>query len=163
MNAILRRQIKLAAAALLGIAACCAVLAQQVERSAAPLAAEAAVRFASIDVVIDAPEPLAAWQFELSDGNGSMLIVGIENGDSAAFADAPYFDLDAVQAGRAERIVVADFNASPGADLPQGTTRIATVHVRYDAQTSPDYQLRLMAAGNAAGEPIDAAIELATR
>lgn len=143
---------------------CAAVLAQQAERSAPPaLAADAAVRFASVDVFIDSPQPLAAWQFELTDATGSMLIVGVENGDSAAFGEAPYFDLDAVAAGTAERIVVADFNAEPGAALPDGTTRIATVHVRHGAQTDPEYQIRLMAAGNAAGERIDAAIRLATR
>lgn len=146
----------------LTIALCAAVFAQQVQRSAAPVA-DAAVRFASVDVFVDSPEPLAAWQFELTDASGSMLIVGVENGDSAAFGDAPYFDLEAVQAGSAERIVVADFNADPGAELPEGATRIATVHVRYGAQIDPDYQIRLMAAGNAAGERIDAAIRLATR
>lgn len=139
-----------------------AVVAQEANRLTAPLAeAVAAVQFASLDVIIDSPEPLAAWQFELTDQNGSMLVVGIENGDSAAFTDAPYYDLDAVQNGLAERIIVADFNAQPSAALPTGATRVATIHVRYDAFTDPDYSLRLMAAGNAAGEPIDAAIRLA--
>lgn len=150
--------------ALLGSFICCAVLAQQPQDSAESAdASQAAVRFASLDVIIDSPEPLGAWQFELSDDNGSMLIVGVENGDSPAFGDPPYFDLAAVRAGSAERIVVADFNALPGADLPDGATRIATIHVRYDAQIDPDYRLRLMAAGNAAGEPVDAAIRLAPR
>ena len=135
--------------------------AQQAERAAAPAAT--AVRFVSLDVLIETPEPLAAWQFELADANGTMRVVGVENGDSAAFREAPYFDLDAVQRGTAERIVVADFNAAPDAELPSGTTRIATVHVRHDERVDPDYQLRLMAAGNAAGEPIAAAIRLETR
>ena len=139
-----------------------AVVAQEADRLTAPLAeAVAAVQFQSLDIIIDSPEPLAAWQFELTDRNGSMLIVGVENGDSAAFANAPYFDLDAVQSGRADRIIVADFNAQPSAALPTGATRIATVHVRLDAFSDPDYELRLVAAGNAAGEPIDAAIRLA--
>ena len=173
MTARARVRIAALTLTLLGSSVCIAVLAHQPPRGAAPAEAiepaelaspaDAAVRFASLDVIIDTPEPLGAWQFEMSDGNGSMLIVGVENGDSPAFGDAPYFDLDAVQAGRAERIVVADFNALPGADLPNGATRVATVHVRYDAQIAPDYRLRLMAAGNAAGEPIDAAIRFATR
>ena len=140
---------------------CINVLGQEAERSLAPTAdLVSAVRFASLDVVIDSPEPLAAWQFELTDRNGAMLIVGVENGDSDAFAAAPYFDLDAVQDGTAERIIVADFNAQSGADLPIGATRIATVHVQLDARITPDYELRLVAAGNAAGDPIDATIRL---
>lgn len=140
-------------------------LAQQAERNLAPSAADeaSAVRFASIDVIVDSPEPLAAWQFELTDNNASMRVVGVENGESEAFADAPYFDLEAVAAGTAERIVVADFNAGSDAELPVGTTRIATVHVQYAVQSEPDFQLRLMAAGNAAGERIAAAIRLSTQ
>jgi hypothetical protein len=137
-------------------------LAQQAELSIAPSAdLVSEFRFASLDVVIDAAEPLAAWQFELTDRNGAMLIVGVENGDSDAFSDAPYFDLDAVSRGNAERIIVADFNAAPNVNLPSGAVRIATVHVRYSAQIDPDYQLRLVAAGNAAGEPIEADIRIA--
>lgn len=153
---------KLAILSTLALLAAITVSAQQNERLEA-FAADAisAVRFASLDVIIESPEPLAAWQFELSDRSGSMLVVGVENGDSAAFSDAPYFDLDAVAQGRAERIIVADFNAALDAALPSGATRIATVHVRYDAQTDPEYVLRLVAAGNAAGEPIEAAIRLA--
>jgi hypothetical protein len=162
VRSAIRRFALLSTLALLGAAAGIAVMAQQAESLAAPAAdAIAAVRFASLDIVINSPEPLAAWQFELTDRNASMLIVGVENGDSPAFGGAPYFDLDAVQSGRAERIIVADFNAARDAALPSGTTRIATVHVRYDAQTDPEYALRLVAAGNAAGEPIAATIRIA--
>lgn len=156
------KNLRVTAVAVMAASACIAVLAQETERAVAPTAVAAtAVRFESLDVVIDSPEPLAAWQFELTDRNGAMLIVGVENGDSEAFNDAPYFDLDAVQSGNAERIIVADFNAQPSAALPTGATRIATVHVRYNTFTDPDYALRLVAAGNAAGEPIDAAIRFA--
>ena len=160
---IIRRNFVLAGvAAVLSVAAGVSGLAQQAELSIAPAAdALNTVRFASLDVVIDAAEPLAAWQFELTDRNGAMLIVGVENGDSDAFSDAPYFDLDAVTRGNAEKVIVADFNAAPNADLPSGAIRIATIHVRYDAQTDPDYDLRLVAAGNAAGEPIEADIRIA--
>lgn len=151
----------LLAAAVVSMTSYFVVFAQEADLVAPAAEVVAAVQFDTIDIIIDSQEPLAAWQFELTDRSGSMLVVGVENGDSAAFGDAPYFDLDAIQNGRADRIIVADFNAQPSAVLPSGATRVATIHVRYNTFTDPDYALRLMAAGNAAGEPIDAAIRLA--
>ena len=113
-------------------------------------------RFAAVDVYFDSAEPLAAWQFELSDPNGAMAVVGIENGDSAAFPDAPRYDMAAIQQDRADRIVVADFSLADSGLLPSGRTRVATVHVRLAGATPPDLELQLIAAGNAAGEPIAA-------
>jgi hypothetical protein len=117
-------------------------------------------RFATVEVFVASSEPLAAWQFELAERSGRMTVVGVENGDSDAFGDAPYYDLDTVQRGAAERIVVADFSLSDAASLPVGRTRVATVHVRLMGSAAPDYEVRLVAAGNSAGEPIDAAISL---
>ncbi len=121
---------------------------------------DAAVRFAALDIYLEASEPVAAWQFELSEGTGQMLVVGVENGESAAFEGAPYYDLEAVRAGVADRIIVADFTTRPASELPTGKFRIATVHVQLSGSTDPDYALRLVAAGNEAGEPIQASIEL---
>jgi hypothetical protein len=118
------------------------------------------VRFAAIDVYIDSIEPLAAWQFELTDKSGSMTVVGVENGDSAAYRDAPYYDLDAVSADRADRIVVADYSLAARNDLPVGRTRIATVHVRLIGGQAPDFDLRLIAAGNIDGRAIPAEANL---
>jgi hypothetical protein len=128
-----------------------------------PAVTDAAIRFAAIDIFIDSTEPLAAWQFELRERSGTMTVVGVENGDSAAFATAPYYDLNAVQRGAAERIVVADFSTSAGASLPVGSTRVATVHVRLTGARAPDYELRLIAAGDTEGRPIDAAIHLSAQ
>lgn len=116
-----------------------------------------AIRFAAIDVFVDSAEPLAAWQFELTEATGAMAVVGVENGDSNAFAGTPHYDLDAVSAGRADRIVVADYSLAAGAALPVGRTRVATVHVRLAGNRAPDFELQLIAAGNAAGRPIAAA------
>ena len=117
----------------------------------------AAVRFATIDVYVNSPEPLAAWQFELSEATGAMAVVGVENGESEAFAGTPHYDLDAVAQGRAERIIVADYSLGASAALPIGRTRVATVHVRLTGAREPAFELQLIAAGNAAGQAIDAA------
>lgn len=121
---------------------------------------DAAVRFAALDIYLMASEPFAAWQFELAERTGQMLVVGVENGESAAFEGAPYYDLEAVRAGVAERIVVADFTVKPASELPRGRVRIATLHVRLNGPANPDYALRLIAAANEAGEPIPASIDL---
>jgi hypothetical protein len=122
----------------------------------AQFAAPAEFRFATVDVYIDSAEPLAAWQFELTDSARSMTVVGVENGASAAFAEAPHYDLDAVQEDRADRIIVADYSLAASAQLPRGRTRVATVHVRLQGTRAPDFELRLVAAGNAAGQSIAA-------
>lgn len=122
--------------------------------------APASVRFTAIDVYIESAEPLAAWQFELTERTGSMTVVGVENGDSAAYRDAPYYDLDAVREDRADRIVVADYSLAARNDLPVGRTRIATVHVRLIGGQAPDFDLQLIAAGNIDGRAIPAEANL---
>ncbi len=118
------------------------------------------VRFAALDIHLEAAEPVAAWQFELSEAGGRMRVVGVENGDSPVFAKAPYYDRKAVSDGRADRIIVADFTVRPATELLVGRVRIATVHVRLTGDSEPDYVLRLVAAGNALGEPVPASIHL---
>lgn len=118
------------------------------------------VQFAAIEVFVDSAEPLAAWQFELTESTGSMTVVGIENGDSAAYGRAPRYDLDAVAENRADRIVVADYSLANRDALPSGRTRIATVHVRLMGTQAPDFKLNLIAAGNADGRPIAAVADL---
>jgi hypothetical protein len=141
-------------AALVGsvaLAASCAIMAQQ------------GARFGVVDVYVDSAEPLAAWQFELRERHGTMQVVGVENGESASYDTAPYYDRTAVARGAADRIVVASFSLRPAAELPVGRARVATVHVRLVGDANPDYELRLVAAGAADGRPIDAAISLDTR
>ena len=118
------------------------------------------VRFAALDVHLESAQPVAAWQFELSETGGRMRVVGVENGDSLAFAKAPYYDRKAMSDGRADRIIVADFTLRPAVELPVGKVRIATVHVRLTGASEPDYVLRLVTAGNAQGEPVPASIHL---
>lgn len=154
-----------ARAAIVAGSALAALLALFAARGQEPAAAQTgdaagAVRFTTLDVYVASSEPLAAWQFELAERGGRMTVVGIENGESAAFGDAPYYDLETIQRGAADRVVVADFSLSDAASLPVGRTRVATVHVRLTGTAAPDYELRLIAAGNSAGEPIDAAISL---
>ena len=127
--------------------------------SAWPQAADLDIRFAALEIVLETAEPLAAWQFELRESSGRMRVVGVENGDSAAFGDAPYYDLEAVSGGRADRIIVADYSLNPADELPTGRSRIATVHVQLQGTAAPDYVLSLVAAGGASGEPIQASIE----
>ena len=147
---------------LFSIVGLCAVLL--VAALSAPVRSDdAAVRFSALDIYLEASEPFAAWQFELSEGTGQMLVVGVENGESAAFGDAPYYDLEAVGTGVADRVIVADFTIRPASELPSGRVRIATVHVRLNGPADPDYALRLVAAANEAGEPIPASIDLDIR
>ena len=53
-------------------------------------------RFVPLDIYIDSPAALAAWQFELKDRNGAMKVVGVESGGHAGFPRAPYYDREAV-------------------------------------------------------------------
>jgi len=117
--------------------------------------AQAETRFAALDVYIDAAQPLAAWQFELSAPNVSMTVVGVENGDSEAFGDAPYYDREAIQGGRADRIIVADYSTSKS--LPSGRFRLATIHVMIEGG-APEYELKLITAKTGNGWHVDASI-----
>ena len=128
----------------------------------APKIDSSEARFEALDIFLESEGPVAAWQFELGESSGQMRVVGVENGDSAAFDDAPYYDLDAVSEGQADRIIVADYSLSPAVELPSGRTRIATVHVQLRGSRNPDYVLRLTAAGGEHGKPIVARIELDT-
>lgn len=123
-------------------------------------AAADTVTFATLDVYIDSPRPFAAWQFRLSDRNHAMTIVGVENGDSDAFPDAPWYDRDAVADGTADRLIVADFSLVGEVRLPSGRTRVATLHVMLDAERAPDYQLELVTVTSADGSSSNATASL---
>ena len=113
------------------------------------------VSFATIDVYVDSTQPFAAWQFRLSDRNHAMTIVGVENGASDAYPDAPWFDRDAV-AGGADRLIVAAFSLAEPSRLPSGRTRVATLHVMLDAARTPDFQLELATVTASDGTALDA-------
>ena len=119
----------------------------------------AAPRFIAIDILIDTPQPLAAWQFELRDLNRGMRVVGVENGASDVFGDAPYYDRDAVDAGDADRIIVADYSLADMSELPSGTIRVATIHIMIEG-AEPNLDIALVNATTRDGLRIDASIRL---
>ncbi len=111
------------------------------------------VRFKVLDIMIDAGDArLAAYQFELIAPEGTVL-VGVENGEHAAFADAPHYDPAAINSGR---IIVAAFNT--GDDLPSGKTRVCRLHVQETGSVT--YDISLTVAADADGNAIDASITI---
>jgi hypothetical protein len=116
-------------------------------------------RFAAVNIYLDSAEPVAAWQFELSSRNGLMKIVGVENGESAAFEGAPYYDREAVQLGTADRIIVADFSLADANLLPSGRIRITTLHLILGRDDTA-FDLDLVTAVTHDGRTIDASISL---
>ena len=117
-------------------------------------------RFLAVDVFLDSPIPVAAWQFELTETIGMMKVVGIEAGDSAVFGDAPYYDREAVRLGTADRIVVADFSLADEDELPSGRIRVATIHIMLSGDAQPEFEVTLVTANSFGGQTIGAAISL---
>ena len=116
-----------------------------------------AQRYQPIDVYIDSGDaPLAAYQVQVTV-DGDAMIVGVEGGDSPAFAAAPHYDPKALTGGR---IIIADLEL--GSDLPRGRTRVARLHVQITGDRPPEYAIRLMAAGNAAGARVPATVSVRT-
>jgi len=120
-------------------------------------------RFAVVDVYVDSNAPVAAWQFELRERRGRMQVVGIEGGEGQGFREPPFYDQRAVARGTSDRVIVASYSLSAPEQLPSGRVRVASVHVRLLGEATPDYELRLVAAGTADGHAIDAKISLETR
>ena len=124
----------------------------------------AGTTFLTLDILIDPKgQLLAAYQFELTSDNASFTVVGVEAGDHAAFDHGrpPYFDPVAKQ-GETDRLILAEY-AKPGLiaeQLPAQAVRVATVQVAFTGplqeHNGPAISLKLIAAGNAAGERIDA-------
>lgn len=134
------------------LAACCLV------PSVAGADSGAGPRFVPVEVHLDSPQPVAAWQFELGDRNGAMKVVGIERGDIPAFPDAPYYDREVVAEGGADRIIVADYTLAGESRLPRGRMRLATLHLMLEGDA--DFELRLVTATTPDGQAIDASIAL---
>ena len=127
---------------------------------AMPVHASDSVEFRSVDIFLDSSEPVAAWQFRFSEKHSMMTIVGVENGDSEVFPDAPYYDRDAVTNGSADRIIVADLSLAGKHQLPSGRFRIATLHIMLSGPGKPVFDLRLVTATTRSGDVIDAVISL---
>ena len=112
--------------------------------------------FDTLDLVLDTgDEALAAYQLECHDASGAARIVGIEGGDHEAFRQPPFYDPKAIQH---DRVILATFSTAETDALPRSSTRIATLHVQRPANVKPDYHVRLITAGNAAGQMIDAKV-----
>jgi len=132
------------------------------------------VRFAPLHIYLDSgSRTLAAYQFELkaapgkpapaklvldSDRGAGVKIVGVEGGEHKAFKEAPYYDNAALH--KSNRIIIAAFNT--GHDLPQGRTRIATIHLQIIGEAEPDYELKLTVAADANAKDIPAKISFET-
>jgi hypothetical protein len=122
--------------------------------SAGPQAAETAVRFETVDVFVDTKDKtLAAYQLEFFAATGDARIAGIEGGAHPAFATPPYYDPKAMQK---DRVILAAFTTDGASALPVGRTRVATIHLQMMGTDSPDFQIRLQAAADAAGSTITA-------
>jgi hypothetical protein len=117
------------------------------------------VRFEAVHVFIDSGNtPLSAYQFKLSDSQDRVQIVGVENGEHAAFGDAPFYDRETIGRLNADHVIVAGYSTLEAAKLPTGKTRIATVHLRVPGTAKVDYQLQLIAAADADGKNIQATL-----
>jgi len=121
------------------------------------------LHFTAVDVYLDSAEPVAAWQFELGDRAGVMKVVGVEQGDSPAYARAPYYDREAVRLGKADRIIVADYSLADVAELPSGRVRLATVHLMLNSDDDADLDLLLVTATTYDGVVTNARISLDVR
>jgi hypothetical protein len=127
------------------------VFARQPEHSTCP---ENRVRFAPLHIYIDSGgQALAAFQFELKTTAGQIKIVGVEGGDHPAYKQPPYYDPAALAN---DRIIIAAFNTD--SDLPQGQSRVATVHLQIIGDAEPEYELQLAVAADADGSEIPAEI-----
>ncbi len=116
----------------------------------------ASPRFAAVDVFVDAKgASLAAYQVELDAERKGIQIVGVEGGEHAAFAQAPYYDPKALQD---DRIVLAAF--STGKDLPSGRTRVARVHLRIEDGGAAAFTTKLIVAGSQDGKEASATVTM---
>jgi hypothetical protein len=114
-------------------------------------AANPSSRFTYVDVFIDPKgKPLAAWQFEFAAEVGEISLVGVEGGDSPAFAERPPYYDPAALAGR--RIVLANYSVA--ADLPKGKVRVARLMLEVRGDAKPQYVTKLIAAADADGKTI---------
>jgi len=110
-------------------------------------------RFSTVDVYLDSADAgLAAYQIEIVASPLSVQLVGVEGGDSAAFAAPPYYD-PAALAGH--RIILAAFSTAD--ELPRGVNRVARLHIRESDGQAASFAVRVEAAADRDGAPLDVA------
>ena len=116
-------------------------------------ALSAVPRFQALDVFVDSgAKPLAAWQVHVHATGGSVKIVGVEGGEGV-YANAPYYDLKAIQR---ERVVIGGLSTLSGEQLPTGKVRVARVHVMIEGNGDATFAAELETAGDGAAKRIDA-------
>jgi hypothetical protein len=122
----------------------------------APATNAPAVRFTSVDILIDSrAQPLAAWQVTFAVTNAQAKIVGIEGGEHPAFKEPPYYDPKAIQH---ERVILAAFTTATASQLPQGKTRVATIHLQVTGDRAPEPAVKLQVAAGPDGQPIPSTV-----
>ena len=107
-------------------------------------------RFTAVDVWIDSPRPLAAWQIEVRT---PAQVVSVEGGQPAAFAEPPFYDPRALQGGR---LVLAAFTTDPAP--PGGRIRVTRLHLRETGEA--ELSSKLVAAAAPGGARMDVKVEL---
>lgn len=139
-----------------------AALALWAQEPAGPAVSKPAQsRFEAVDVFVDSgAQPLAAYQLEFLSTSGNARIVGIEGGEHPAFNQPPYYDPKAIQH---ERVILAALNTASRDKLPNGKTRVATIHVQISGEREPKFELTLQAAASADGQPISVQATFAER
>jgi hypothetical protein len=117
-------------------------------------------RFVVVDVFLNSDaKPLAAYQLEFTAASGTRL-AGVEGGAHPAFQTPPYYDARALQQ---ERVVLAAFNTAKAAELPDGKTRIATLHYQVAGNERPRFTARLQSAATVGGRKISATLTFEER
>ncbi len=141
-----------------GLAMQPAVSAESDRANSEPTGPPAGVRFITVDVFIDSGDtPLAAYQIDLkatSDG-GRVLLAGIEGGEHTAFATPAFYDARALHADEDfDHVVLAAF--STGDDLPNGRTRVATLHYQVPTAGEINLVIQSLVAGDPVADEINA-------
>ena len=112
--------------------------------------------FCAFDVVCDGGEdPLAAWQVEVEAPKASYRLVGVEGGESPAFAEPPRFDPAALGGGLVKLAAL-----SLARDLPKGRTRVARLHFECVGEPAVMPALRPIAAAGPEGRRLSVGFRL---
>ena len=129
---------------------CLAVAATAAPAARGDASTREGVRFETIDIYVDSGDKgLGAYQFEFRVIGGNAEVVGVEGGESPAYAAAPYYDPSALRGGY---LIVAAFE--PEGAVPAGRTRVATLHLMVRGDRDPDYDLKLVVAADQDGNSI---------
>jgi hypothetical protein len=141
-----------------------AMILGAIAQAPAPVPAQArAEHFMVVDVLVETgPQPLAAYQIEITATNldGAVKIVGIEGGEMAAFRNPPYYDPTAMQG---DRVIVGAFSTAPAEQLPQGSVKIAAVHCLVPGDSTPVFRAKPAAAAAHDGQPISIQVNVKER